>query len=146
MDPIRKNSRINHQDPSPVLPAQSSRWEEILTQDNLEPILQRPEDLDRLALTPGIFVLLAGFFGSHLSQTKSQVPWQVSSSSHLSVEGDGAGLALGADPLGPGRVSLTPRLDLTADVLQGYKLPSGRAGRGKGGREREGKEKQGTER
>lgn len=66
------------------------------------------------------------FFGSHLSQTKSQVPWQCPSPSHLSVEGDGAGLALGADPLGPGRVSLTPRLDLTADVLQGYKLPSGR--------------------
>ena len=44
---------------------------------------------------------------------------------HLSVEGEGTGLALGADALWPGRVALTARLDLTADVLQGDKLPSG---------------------
>lgn len=67
---------------------------------------------------------------------KARSPGRCPSSSHLSVEGDGAGLALGADPLGPGRVSLTPRLDLTADVLQGYKLPPGRGGEEKGGRER----------
>ena len=47
---------------------------------------------------------------------------------YLSVEGDGARLALGADPLGPGRVSLAARLDLTADVLQRRKLPSGGGG------------------
>lgn len=43
---------------------------------------------------------------------------------HLSVQSDGTGLALGADPLWPGRVALTARLDLTADVLQSCKLPS----------------------
>ena len=45
-------------------------------------------------------------------------------SQYLSVEGDGAGLALGADPLGPRWMALAARLDLTADVLQGRKLPS----------------------
>lgn len=43
---------------------------------------------------------------------------------HLSVQRDGAGLTLGADPLGPGRVTLAARLDLTADVLQRCKLSS----------------------
>lgn len=49
---------------------------------------------------------------------------------YLSIEGDGAGLALGTDALGPWGVSLTARLDLTADVLQCCKLPSvgGRGG------------------
>ena len=43
---------------------------------------------------------------------------------HLSVQRDGAGLALRTDALRPGRVTLTARLDLTADVLQSCKLPS----------------------
>lgn len=43
--------------------------------------------------------------------------------SHLSVQRDGTGLALGTDAVGPWEVSLTPRLDLAADVLQGNKLP-----------------------
>lgn len=43
---------------------------------------------------------------------------------YLSVQCDGTGLALGADPLWPRRVTLTARLDLTADVLQSCKLPS----------------------
>lgn len=47
---------------------------------------------------------------------------------HLSVESYGTGLALGADPVWPGRVTLAARLDLTADVLQSGELPS--AGRG----------------
>lgn len=41
----------------------------------------------------------------------------------LSVEGDGRGLTLGADPFGPRWVLLTPTLDPAADVVQGYKLP-----------------------
>lgn len=74
---------------------------------------------------------------------KARSPGRCPSSSHLSVEGDGAGLALGADPLGPGRVSLTPRLDLTADVLQGYKLPPGRGGKRKGEEKEEGGRRRG---
>lgn len=42
--------------------------------------------------------------------------------SYLSVQCDGAGLTLGADPLWPGRVALAARLDLAADVLQRRKL------------------------
>lgn len=74
---------------------------------------------------------------------KARSPGRCPSSSHLSVEGDGAGLALGADPLGPGRVSLTPRLDLTADVLQGYKLPPGRRRKRKGEEKEEGGRRRG---
>lgn len=44
---------------------------------------------------------------------------------NLSVQCDGAGLTLGADPLRPGRMALAARLDFTADVLQCCKLPSG---------------------
>lgn len=74
---------------------------------------------------------------------KARSPGRCPSSSHLSVEGDGAGLALGADPLGPGWVSLTPRLDLTADVLQGYKLPPGRRRKRKGEEKEEGGRRRG---
>lgn len=42
---------------------------------------------------------------------------------YLSVEGDGAGLALGTDALWPGRMPLTARLNLTADILKRHKLP-----------------------
>lgn len=44
---------------------------------------------------------------------------------YLSVQCDGTGLTLSADPLRPGRMALAARLDFTADVLQSCKLPSG---------------------
>ena len=44
---------------------------------------------------------------------------------YLSCEGDGAGLALGADACWPGWVAGTAWLDLAAEVLQGGKLTSG---------------------
>lgn len=43
---------------------------------------------------------------------------------HLSVQCDGTGLALGADSLWPWRMTLAARLDLTANVLQCCKLSS----------------------
>lgn len=66
-------------------------------------------------LSPSVVALTESFIFRH----KGSFPY-------LSVEGEGAGLALGADPLGPGGVALTARLDLTAEVLQSCKLPSGR--------------------
>lgn len=42
---------------------------------------------------------------------------------YLSVESDGAGLALGTDALWPGRMPLTARFNLTADILKRHKLP-----------------------
>lgn len=42
---------------------------------------------------------------------------------YLSVESDGAGLALGTDALWPGRMPLTARFNLTADILKCHKLP-----------------------
>lgn len=50
--------------------------------------------------------------------------YSIRSDTYLSVQCDCTGLALGADPLWPGRVALAARLDLTADVLQSCKLPS----------------------
>lgn len=48
----------------------------------------------------------------------------VVTATYLSIESDGAGLTLGADPLRPGRMTLAARLYLTADILQSCKLPS----------------------
>lgn len=45
---------------------------------------------------------------------------------YLSVESDGAGLALGADALWPGRMTLTARFNLTADIFKCHKLPPDR--------------------
>lgn len=50
--------------------------------------------------------------------------WKLKDDTHLSVQCDGTGLTLSADPLWPGRVTLTAWLNLAADVLQSSKLPS----------------------